>query len=156
VLPTVLDLLVHGCLILIMLALQPMLPGGNVATAASRGVCFASRAVLVRLLSGRSDGDDGGAVAVAPPPPPRRRRVNRQCERCPTSSWPDVVAAMTASLRLDDDDDDMECSNSSGDDNKEEDIAAGARQRRQWRISWSARRRRSTAARGLLRVRPRR
>jgi len=135
VLPTVLDLLVHGCLIvsvssfLIMLALQPLLPGGNVATAASRGVCSASRAVLVRLLSGRSDDDSGGGVDVAPPPPPpppRRSRSSRHCcERCASSSWPDVVAAVTASLRLDDDDDDMECSNSSsGDENAEEDTAA--------------------------------
>jgi hypothetical protein len=127
-LPAVLDLLVHGCVILsvssflIMLALQPLLPGGNVATAASRGVCSASRAVLVRLLSGRSDGD---GVAVAPPPPPRRSRSRHRCERCASSSWPDVVAAVTASLRLDDDDDDMECSNSSSsDENEEEDTAA--------------------------------
>jgi len=128
VLPSVLDLLVHGCLIvsvssfLIMLALQPVLPGGNVATAASRGVCSASRAVLVRLLSGRSDdgdGDNGGgamAVAAAPPhprPPPRRGRSRHCCERCAASSWSDVVAAVTASLRLDD-------------ENEEEDIAAAA------------------------------
>ncbi|XP_066385810.1 uncharacterized protein [Miscanthus floridulus] len=131
VLPTVLDLLVRDCLIvsvssfLIMLALQPLLPGGNVATAASRGVCSASRAVLVRLLSGRSDGDGGGgAVAVAPPPPRQSRSSRHCCERCAASSWPDVVAAVTASLRLDDDDD-MECSNSSsGDENEEEDTAA--------------------------------
>ena len=125
VLPSVLDLLVHGCLIvsvssfLIMLALQPLLPGGNVATAASRGVCSASRAVLVRLLSGRSDGDNGGgamAVAAPPPhprPPPRRGRSRHCCEWCAASSWSDVVAAVTASLRLDD-------------ENEEEDIAAAA------------------------------
>lgn len=124
-LPTVLD--PHSCLIvsvssfLIMLALvQPLLPGGNVATAASRGVCSASRAVLVRLLSGRrSDGDGGVAVAmaVAPPrPPPARPR--HCCERCAASSWLDVVAAVTASLRLDDDDA-MECSNSSSGDDEE-------------------------------------
>lgn len=118
-------LLVHGCLIvsvssfLIMLALQPLLPGGNVASA-GRGVCSASRAVLVRLLSGRSDSGGGVAVVAPPPPPsphpPRRSRNSRHCcERCAASSWPYVVAAVTASLRLNDEDED---------ENEDEDIDA--------------------------------
>lgn len=97
VLPPALDLLLHSCLIvsvsslLIMLALQPLLPGGtDAASASSRGVRSASRAVLARLLP-RS------GVPVAPPPPP----PPRHCEMCAASSWPDTVAAVTATLRLD-------------------------------------------------------
>lgn len=102
VLPPALDLLLHSCLIvsvsslLIMLALQPLLPGGTDVASASRGVRSASRAVLARLLPSSSRTRSGVPVAPPPPPPPPRH-----CELCAASSWPGTVAAVTATLRLD-------------------------------------------------------
>lgn len=104
-LPPVLDLLLHSCLIvsvsslLIMLALQPLLPGGTDVASASRGVRSASRAVLARLLPSSSSRARSG-VPVAPPPPPPLPPP-RHCEMCAASSWPGTVAAVTATLRLD-------------------------------------------------------
>lgn len=101
-LPPALDLLLHSCLIvsvsslLIMLALQPLLPGGTDVASASRGVRSASRAVLARLLPSSSRTRSG--VPVAPPPPPP---APRHCELCAASSWPGTVAAVTATLHLD-------------------------------------------------------
>ncbi|AQK62075.1 calcium-binding allergen Ole e 8 [Zea mays] len=102
VLPPALDLLLHSCLIvsvsslLIMLALQPLLPGGTDVASASRGVRSASRAVLARLLPSSSRTRSGVPVAPPPPPPPPRH-----CELCAASSWPGTVAAVTATLHLD-------------------------------------------------------
>jgi hypothetical protein len=101
-LPPALDLLLHSCLIvsvsslLIMLALQPLLPGGTDVASASRGVRSASRAVLARLLPSSSRTRSGVPVAPPPPPPPPRH-----CELCAASSWPGTVAAVTATLHLD-------------------------------------------------------
>lgn len=106
-------LLLHSCLLvsvssflIMVLVVHPLaLPGNGV-------VCSASRAAA-SLPSRDDDEHDGGGVEAPPPPPPRPRWLRRQyyCERCAaSSSWPDIVAAVTTSLRLDHME--MECSDS--------------------------------------------